>query len=118
VPPLIRSVLQAADWSMEHVDALVIHQANRFMLQYLIKSMKLPPEKVVFAMQDFGNTSSASVPLAITASLADKISTRRLRLLLASFGNGFSWGAVALECGPITIPEMRLVADGAVAEHN
>jgi 3-oxoacyl-[acyl-carrier-protein] synthase-3 len=106
VPSLISSVLDQAKWPLETVDAFVLHQANRFMLEHLAKRLKLPRSRLVLAMQDFGNTSSASIPLAMTTSLADRLATSELRLLLAGFGVGFSWGAVALNCGPLVMPSL------------
>jgi len=92
VPSLVKRLLAESDWNVDDVDAFVMHQANRFMLQYLSKRMKLPKDKVVFAMENYGNTSLASIPLAMTTCLADRLKAERLRLLLAGFGVGYSWG--------------------------
>ncbi len=97
VPAMLESVLRAAGWSATEVDAFVLHQANRFMLDYLTKRMKLPSEKVVLALEEFGNTSSASIPLAICARLGPRLGQAPARVALAGFGVGFSWAAVALE---------------------
>jgi 3-oxoacyl-[acyl-carrier-protein] synthase-3 len=86
-----------------------MHQANQFMLKHLAKRMKLPTEKVVLALEEFGNTSSASIPLAMTHSLAVELREDSLRLLLAGFGVGLSWGAVALSCGPMIMPDLVIV---------
>ena len=65
VPALVRQVLALAGKSMEDLDAFVPHQANRFMLDHLTRRMKIPAEKLVLGLEDFGNTSSASIPLAL-----------------------------------------------------
>jgi 3-oxoacyl-[acyl-carrier-protein] synthase-3 len=109
VPPLFKSVLSTAGCSLEDLDVVVMHQANRFMLEYLAKRMRLAPEKVVVALENRGNTSSASIPLAMTDMLADRLKTGSLRMILAGFGVGFSWGAAALTCGPMVMPELVLV---------
>lgn len=114
VPPLVKSVLSNADWSLESVDAFVMHQANRFMLHHLAKKMKLPMDKVVVALEEYGNTSSASVPLAMTHALANKLKSSELRLLLAGFGVGWSWGAVALTCGLMVMPELVVVPNSVL----
>jgi 3-oxoacyl-[acyl-carrier-protein] synthase III len=107
VPPLIRATLRQAGCVMEDVDFFVFHQANRFMLEHLRKGMKMPPEKLVLAMEHFGNTSSASIPLALTTSpLRQRLQVSSLRLVLAGFGVGFSWGATLLQCGPMVMPEL------------
>jgi len=97
VPSMINSVLEAAGWGFDQVDAFVLHQANRFMLDYLAKRMKLPPDKVVLALENYGNTSSASIPLAICDGLRGRLQRAPAKLLLAGFGVGFSWAAAAIE---------------------
>jgi 3-oxoacyl-[acyl-carrier-protein] synthase-3 len=107
VPPLIKALLHNAGRQIDEIDGFVFHQANRFMLEHLAKRMKLPAEKFVIALENFGNTSSASIPLAITTTnLRTRMQESGLRLLLAGFGVGFSWAAVLLNCGPAVCPEL------------
>lgn len=106
VPPMVKHILAAAGWSIDSADAFVMHQANRFILNHLAKKMKVPPEKMVVALEDFGNTSSASVPLAINHSLHSDLKSRPMKLVLAGFGVGLSWGAVAVTVGPLACPEV------------
>jgi len=108
IPALVRAALAQASWSLEQVDAIVLHQANRFMLDYLAKRMKLPPEKVVLALERYGNTSSASIPLAICDQLGPRLQAGPVKVLLAGFGVGFSWAATTLELdhpfiAPVTV---------------
>ena len=109
VPPLIKSVLEASNWTIESIDGLVMHQANRFMLQHLAKRLKLPANKLILCLERFGNTSSASIPLALTHVLAERLRVLPLNLVLAGFGVGLSWGAVALQCGPMIMPKLVIV---------
>jgi 3-oxoacyl-[acyl-carrier-protein] synthase-3 len=104
VPSLISEVLSLAGWELDGIDAFVPHQANLFMLQHLAKRMKIPPGKMVVSLDEYGNTSSASIPLAMTHRLADRLRSRTENLILAGFGVGWSWGAVAVTCGPMAIP--------------
>ena len=110
VPALIQAVLQGAGWNIDEVDAFVFHQANQFMLQHLARRLKLPKDKLILAMEEFGNTGSASVPLAMSARLAPRLRTEALRSVLAGFGVGYSWGAVALTCGPMVMPDVVKVS--------
>ena len=109
VPSIIKSVLRSTDWSIDTVDAYVMHQANRFMLQYLAKKMRIPPDKMIMSLENFGNTSSASIPLTMTVELADQLASGSLNLILAGFGVGFSWAAVSLTGGPMMIPNLLIV---------
>lgn len=108
VPAMCRAVLQTANWPMDSVDAFVMHQANRFMLQHLSKQMRIPEGKFILALENYGNTSSASIPLAISDRLREGLRSHSARLLLAGFGVGFSWAAVAAECGPMAMPGIVL----------
>jgi len=111
VSPLVNKVLTAAEWNRDDVDYFVFHQANKFMLTFLAKNMKLPLAKVPFSIQDYGNTSSASIPVTINSILREAVSTRSLRLLLAGFGVGYSWAGCGLMCGPMVAPEIILVEE-------
>jgi 3-oxoacyl-[acyl-carrier-protein] synthase-3 len=113
VPVMIEAALKTEGWDSSTPDAFVLHQANQFMLQHLAKRMRIPPEKAILAMAGYGNTSSASVPLTLTHALRDKLQSGSLRLLLAGFGVGLSWGAAALSCGPLVMPELVLVPEPA-----
>lgn len=110
VAPLVKSVLEDSGWTHQDVDSFIFHQANKFMLNYLAKKMKLPLEKIVLGLDQYGNTSSASVPLAMTTELSSKLRERGSKLVLAGFGVGYSWGAVAVNVGPMIMPELVLVS--------
>jgi len=117
VPPLVRSLLDKAHWTLDDVDSVVMHQANRFILEHLGKKMEIPAHKVVIELEGFGNTSSASIPLAITQSLGLELERSRRRLLLAGFGVGLSWAGAALSCGPMFVPPvMALASDGSTTD--
>jgi 3-oxoacyl-[acyl-carrier-protein] synthase-3 len=102
---MVKSVLSAAGATADEVDAFVFHQANSFMLKHLARRMRLPENKVVLALEDYGNTSSASIPLTLTHVLSGRLKTESLLLALAGFGVGFSWGAAVLRCGPMVMSE-------------
>ncbi len=107
VPAMVSKILLASGAEMNDIDAFVFHQANAFMLAHLVKRLKIPQDKFILAMQNYGNTSSASVPVAMGASdLREMLRERPVRLLLAGFGVGFSWAAALLTCGPGIFPEI------------
>lgn len=104
VPPLVREVLRHAGTTVDAIDWCVMHQANKFMLDHLRKKIGFSEERFVVDMEAFGNTSSASIPLAISHRLSADLSTNRRRVLLAGFGVGWSWGALVGDIGPIPPP--------------
>jgi 3-oxoacyl-[acyl-carrier-protein] synthase-3 len=86
----------AADLSLEEIDLFVYHQANARILNAVGERLALPPERVVNAIGTLGNTSAASLPLALAAAEGDDSLKAGARVLLAAFGAGFTWGATTL----------------------
>jgi 3-oxoacyl-[acyl-carrier-protein] synthase III len=117
VPKLVKAALAAEDWQIDDVDFVVFHQANTFMLQHVARRLKLPAEKLVLNLQHFGNTSCASIPLAMVDALGTELRSRPLRLVLVGFGVGFSWGATTALVGPLCVPDLvRMPVAGSIAK--
>lgn len=96
VPPLLQELLGGASWSVGDVDSFVLHQANKFMLDFLAKRMKLPTEKIPMSIGEFGNTSAASIPLTMVAR-CQHLMQPRTKWLMMGFGVGLSWSGFTLE---------------------
>jgi 3-oxoacyl-[acyl-carrier-protein] synthase-3 len=75
------------------IDWLVPHQANIRIIQATAKRLRMPMERVVLTVQEHGNTSAASVPMALDTAIRDGRIKRGDLLLLEAFGGGFTWGA-------------------------
>jgi 3-oxoacyl-[acyl-carrier-protein] synthase III len=103
VPNMLKSVLTKAGWSVENTDSFILHQANTFILDYLAKRMKIPPQKVPLSLGEYGNTSSATIPITIAHCLRPQIETEAMNLVMCGFGVGLSWGACAQRCGPMVV---------------
>jgi 3-oxoacyl-[acyl-carrier-protein] synthase-3 len=87
--------LSLANLSPEDVSFLIPHQANRRIIDAAAQRLSMPPEKVIVNIQEYGNTSAASIPLALSeACLERKLQTNDL-VVFTGFGAGLSWGAVA-----------------------
>jgi 3-oxoacyl-[acyl-carrier-protein] synthase-3 len=106
VVPNIKMLLKHTNTGLDAIDYLVFHQANRLINETLRKMLKLEPEKVPYSIKDYGNTSGASVPLTMVATLRDALQQRPLNLLLSAFGVGLSWGSVILSTDGIRCPEV------------
>jgi len=88
--------LESAGVSKEELDWLVPHQANIRIIQATAKRLGLPMEKVIVTVQDHGNTSAASVPMALDVGIRDgRIKPGQL-VLMEAFGGGFTWGSVLM----------------------
>ncbi|MCA9125497.1 MAG: ketoacyl-ACP synthase III [Planctomycetales bacterium] len=97
VPKLVTELLGKAGLAKQDIDWWVFHQANRFMIENLAICCGLEPSRVVYAMENVGNTVSASIPLAIEQSLADGKIQPGHKLALVGFGVGLSWNACVLQ---------------------
>lgn len=102
VAPDVNQLLEYCGKQTKDVDYFVFHQANLLMNEAIRKKLALEPEKVPYSLKDFGNTSSASIPLTLVTQLEDKLTNEKLSLLLAGFGVGLSWGTALLETDKIT----------------
>lgn len=89
----------------QDADFYVFHQANMKMNGLIAKKLKLAPEKVPSSMWNFGNTSSASIPLTIVTKLKERASVPT-KYICCGFGVGLSWGTVAFETNNIIISEL------------
>jgi len=93
---VVAEVLEGTGLSMDDVDWLVPHQANKRILDGTAKKLGIDPAKVVITVQDHANTSAASVPLAYATAVADgRIGAGDL-VLMEAMGAGFTWGACLL----------------------
>lgn len=102
VSPLVSQLLEYSNTQIEDVDHFVFHQANEFMLKHLASKAGIPAEKMPLTMENFGNTSSASIPLTICQKLKDELAAQTPRLAMFGFGVGLSWGA-AMVHSPIAL---------------
>ena len=96
VPKDIKYLCSEVGEDIQSMDYYLLHQANDFMNQFLVKKLKLDAEKVPSSIAKFGNTSSASIPLTIVSELQNQLSGNK-KLMLSAFGVGLSWGTIILQ---------------------
>jgi 3-oxoacyl-[acyl-carrier-protein] synthase-3 len=88
--------LKANNIDKSELDWLIPHQANLRIIQATAKRLGLPLEKVILTVQDHGNTSAASVPLALDVGVRDGRVKRGQLILMEAFGGGFTWGSILM----------------------
>ena len=93
---IVDEPLAANDMKKSDVDWLVPHQANTRIIAATAKKLKMPMERVVMTVAEHGNTSAASVPLALNTAVRDGRIQRDDVLLLEAFGGGFTWGSALI----------------------
>ena len=94
---IVDETLEANNMKKSDVDWLVPHQANLRIINATAKKLKLPTDHVVITVDEHGNTSAASIPLALDTAVRDGRIKKGEVLLLEGFGGGFTWGSVLLK---------------------
>lgn len=93
---IVDEVLQVAGLQKEDINWLIPHQANIRIIQGIARKLHLPMSQVIITIENQGNTSAASIPLALDYSIKQQRVKRDELLLLESFGGGMTWGAMIL----------------------
>lgn len=105
-PKSMKQLCTEFNLNIEDIDKLLIHQANKFMINKIAKKMKVDLSKVPSCLRDYGNTTSASIPLALVSQCAGEYSNQRIRSLACGFGTGLAWASVYFETEKIVCPEV------------
>ena len=107
IPRATEAVMQKAGWKLADLTLLIPHQANARIIESAIKRLAIPSERVFVNIERYGNTSSASIPIALCEALAAGRIKTGDRLVLVGFGAGLSWAAMALEWGVPVPAQLR-----------
>lgn len=97
VPEVIREVLDINELTTQDIDYYVLHQANKRIVEAVAKRLGEDMEKFPINLQEYGNTSSASIPILLDEMNRDGRLKKGQRIIIAGFGAGLSWGASVLE---------------------
>ena len=94
---IVDETLSASNLDKKDIDWLVPHQANTRIISATAKKLEMPMDKVILTVDQHGNTSAASVPLALDVAVRDGRIKRGDKLLLEAFGGGFTWGSALVD---------------------
>jgi 3-oxoacyl-[acyl-carrier-protein] synthase-3 len=108
-PKSVDSLCEHFGVDKDKVDYFLFHQANKYMNDKIRKKLKIDESKVPYSMQNFGNTSCASIPLTLVSQCNEEYATRKLNSVACSFGVGLAWGCVHFETDHIICPELILI---------
>lgn len=97
VPEVIKETLEKNQLDIEEIDWFVLHQANKRIIDSIAKRLQVPIEKIPTNVEEYGNTSSASIPLLLDELNRKGKLQKGQKIILAGFGAGLSWGAAILE---------------------
>ncbi|MFM6195425.1 MAG: beta-ketoacyl-ACP synthase III [Planktothrix sp.] len=99
VPEVIEKALFKANLTVDQIDWLILHQANQRILDAVAERLNIPSEKVISNLAKYGNTSAASIPLALDEAVRDGKIKPGDRIMTSGFGAGLTWGAALFEWG-------------------
>jgi len=103
VPKSIKELCKNNSIELENVGHLILHQANRFMTDFIVKRIKYPIDRVPYCLDRFGNTSSPSIPLTISSELVGKQLTDAI---ISGFGAGLSWATAYISLAECKVSEL------------
>lgn len=114
-PKSIRALCDRFGLDLGAVDYLLLHQANLFLNAKIRKKVGVPEEKCPHNIEEFGNSSSATLPLLMVTRLAEELRARPLNQVGCAFGVGLSWGSVAFGTDRPVVSDLVLVEDSYAA---
>lgn len=99
VPEVIEKALFRADLTTEQIDWLILHQANQRIIEAVAERLSIPSWKVITNLSEYGNTSAASIPLALDEAVTQGKIRSGDTIVTSGFGAGLTWGAVVFKWG-------------------
>jgi 3-oxoacyl-[acyl-carrier-protein] synthase-3 len=96
VPALVEKTIAKNNINKDAIDLYIFHQANKYMLDFLRKKIMIDNNKFYLCLSEVGNTVSSTIPIAMFEALKDGTLNKRMKVLLAGFGVGYSWGGCVL----------------------
>ena len=96
VPELMAEVMEKNSDCLVNIDLFVLHQANRYMLDFLRQKMKIDEQKMYINMEKIGNTVSSTVPIALKDAGDEQVIKQGDKVAIAGFGVGLSWAGCEL----------------------
>jgi 3-oxoacyl-[acyl-carrier-protein] synthase-3 len=106
VAPNIQELIKYCKRSIDEVDFMVFHQANLLMNETIRKKLGITAEKVPYSLNNFGNTSSASIPLTMVVKMKNELESKNRNIVMSGFGVGLSWGSVWLKTDKIIVSDL------------
>jgi len=96
MPESVRTALEANGLAIDDIDLLIAHQANLRINEMVGRQLGLPDDRIYNNIQRYGNTTAATIPIALAEALEQKLLERGDLLMLTAFGSGFTWGSAAI----------------------
>lgn len=105
-PASLRELISTFNIDVDKIDYLYLHQANKFIDEKIRKAVKVPAEKVPYCIQDYGNVTSASIPLTMVTQTAEALASKVNHCIACGFGVGLAWASMEFSAGPLLVPAL------------
>lgn len=113
VPDSVRELAAHYHQDINKIDYYVMHQANKILNETIRRKLAIPENKVPYSINEYGNTSSASIPLTMISRLKAPLESAPQKILMSGFGVGLSWGSVFMEMRqPACLPVIEVANRG------
>lgn len=105
-PKSVKKLCAEFGIDIQEADILALHQANKLIVESIAKRLKYNMDKVPMSLAEYGNTTSASIPLTMVTECAIKLASGRNKILACGFGTGLSWGSMYFETDSLICPNI------------
>lgn len=108
-PRSLKELIETFGIDTNQIDYLLLHQANKFIDEKIRKSLKIPEEKVPYCLHEYGNVTSASIPLTLVSQCQHSLVTKTNHCIACGFGIGLEWGSMEFYIDNIVIPNISIL---------
>ena len=105
-PRSIKELIETFDIDVETVDLLFLHQANKFIDEKIRKAIKIPAEKTPYCLEEYGNVTSASIPLTMVSRCCEQLAGDMKHCIACGFGVGLAWASMEFYAGDVKMTEV------------
>jgi 3-oxoacyl-[acyl-carrier-protein] synthase-3 len=105
-PRSIKELIATFNIDVETVDLLLLHQANKFIDEKIRKAIKIPAEKTPYCLEEYGNVTSASIPLTMVSRCHDQLSGDLKHCIACGFGVGLAWASMEFYAGDVKMTQV------------
>ncbi len=101
LPRSLQSILEQSNLALDQVDLIIPHQANARIIDLAVRALNIDPQKIIINLHKYGNTSAASIPIALVETIAEGRVKANDKIAMVSFGAGLTWASVMLQWNTI-----------------
>ena len=105
-PKSLKELIETFNIDVETVDLLLLHQANKFIDEKIRKAVKMPPDKTPYCLEEYGNVTSASIPLTMVTRCKDALSGGEKHCVACGFGVGLAWASMEFYAGDVKMVDV------------